>query len=285
MMRMRPLLKALLDKVRRRPDLYTPIYRVVFPEASIEKKLFYNFGSGEWRHRYWTNVDYASDYYHYDSELIDIPWDISRNEPVAVQSGIAELVYCSHTCEHLTNGQNRFMFREAARILKPEGVFRVTCPNVEKYHAAYKRRDVFVNYHYGYDFPFGAPGKNTFARENMVIWLTNEIATQLVQSSGDGHQPVFAGKVQELEAIFNSMPLEDACDKLCGMIDFRLQQIVPGHHINWWTFDKMRRELLAAGFSQVSTSVPGGSIAAVMRDRKYFDLQAPAFSLFVDAIK
>ena len=77
-------------------------YEVLFPRASLDHKAFFNIGSGNWRHPFWTNVDYASDYYDYDNALLDVPWDISLLQPLSAQSGTVELAYCSHTAEHLT---------------------------------------------------------------------------------------------------------------------------------------------------------------------------------------
>lgn len=254
------------------------IYEDVYAPASLEGKVFFNIGSGHWRHKYWTNIDYASDYYDYDTSLIDLPWDISRLTPLPVDEGTAELVYCSHTAEHLTDDQDRFMFREARRILKPGGLFRVTCPNIELYYQAYRRRDRYVRLQYGYDEPYESA-------DTMSQWLVNEIATQLVQSVFPGHKPPFKGKVAELDALFDRYPMEEAFDRLCGMINYDIQRRVPGNHINWWTHEKMQRELVAAGFSTALISVPGASVAPVMRDRTYFDTVSPTFSLFVEAIK
>jgi len=49
-----------------------------------------------------------------------------------VASASAELVYSSHTLEHLTLADCRFALREAFRILKPGGCFRSVLPDISQ---------------------------------------------------------------------------------------------------------------------------------------------------------
>lgn len=252
------------------------IYKALYSKEALHEKRFFNIGSGQWRHPYWTNVDYASNYYNYDKSLIDLPWDISLLKPLDQPSESIELAYCSHTAEHLTDEQNRFMFREVNRLLKAGGVFRVTCPNVDLYYQGYKRRDAYVKQHYGVPEPL--PETDT-----MAIWFVNEIATQLVQSFADHSAPM--KNVSELDAVLKRLPMEEACDWFCSRIDYEVQRRYPGNHINWWTNDKMCRELGDAGFSEAIVSIAGASITPAMRDSSFFDTVNPTFSIFVDAVK
>ncbi len=257
-------------------------YQSRFPEDSIRAKAFYNIGSGKWRHPIWTNVDYSSEYYGYDESLIDLEWDIASLRPVPIADETAELVYSSHTVEHLLDGQVDFLLGEIARILKPGGVLRITTPNIRLYYLAYKRRDVHFNHHYGSKLQFGQG--ETFTRDRLSIWLVNEFATQLVQSVCDGHVPRFQDP-KELDALLASGTMEDTFARLSAMIDFDLQRKAPCHHVSWWTNEKLCAAMKRAGFSETVVSVRGGSISPAMRDLRYFDAVIPTCSLFVDAIK
>jgi SAM-dependent methyltransferase len=253
------------------------VYKTLFSPEALAQKRFFNIGSGNWRHPYWTNVDYASGYYDYDAKLIDVPWDISLEQPLSTESDSIELGYCCHTTEHLTDKQNRFMFREVHRVLKPGGVFRVTCPNIELYYQAYKRRDRFVYQHYGVIEPLESA--NGLSR-----WFVNEIASQLVQRLGD-IPPRLETDQRAIDEPLETLSLEAACDHFTSMVDYEIQRKFPGNHINWWTNEKMCRELKAAGFSETIVSIPGACISAAMRDRTFFDIVQPTFSLYVDAVK
>jgi hypothetical protein len=54
--------------------------------------------------------------------------DVVKGLPVA--SGSADLVYCSHTLEHLALEDCRTALRESLRMLKPGGVFRAVMPDL-----------------------------------------------------------------------------------------------------------------------------------------------------------
>jgi predicted SAM-dependent methyltransferase len=252
------------------------IYKALFSEQALGSKAFFNIGSGRWRHPYWTNVDYVSEYYNYAKSLIDIQWDISLLKPLDTPANSIELAYCSHTAEHLTDEQDRFMFREVHRILKPGAVFRVTCPNIDLYYQAYKRRDAYVRQHFSVAEPLDEV-------ETMGLWFVNEIASQLVQDFDEHVAPM--RDLREIEQILASLPMSEVCDYFCSRINYEVHRRNPGHHINWWTNDKMCRELKAAGFSETIVSLAGASVTPAMRDRNFFDTVNPTFSIFVDAIK
>jgi predicted SAM-dependent methyltransferase len=69
--------------------------------------------------------------------------DVVKGLPVLSNS--ADLVYCSHTLEHLTPEDCRVAlretFRETFRILKPGGVFRAVMPDLRYLCSAYLARN------------------------------------------------------------------------------------------------------------------------------------------------
>jgi predicted SAM-dependent methyltransferase len=54
--------------------------------------------------------------------------DVVKGLPV--DSGSADLAYCSHTLEHLSLGDCRIALKETFRILKPGGSFRAVLPDI-----------------------------------------------------------------------------------------------------------------------------------------------------------
>jgi hypothetical protein len=202
-----------------------------------------------------------------------------------VETGSAELVFCSHTVEHLMNHHVDHMLSEAYRILKPGGIARVTCPNAEILYWAFMRRDGNVSRHYGYDQSY-YDIEHSFRPERMPIYMLNEITSQLVQRIGPNPStPLYEEKCEEIQRIFDTMPMTEAFDHFAGCIDFELHKQAPGHHINWWTNDKLSAALRRAGFKTVVVSIAGASISPVMRNREAFDYQLPTSSIFVEGIK
>jgi hypothetical protein len=55
--------------------------------------------------------------------------DIVAGLPIA--DGTADLVYCSHTLEHLSLGDCRIALRKTYQMLKPGGVFRAVLPDIK----------------------------------------------------------------------------------------------------------------------------------------------------------
>src|SRR5688572_7434797 len=89
----KPLKKASFDNF----DL--EIYKQNYEQDSLEKKLFYNIGAGNFYHPYWTNVDFKSEWYSTNEEtsLSGIHFDLMSLKNLPIDSDSAELVYSSHT--------------------------------------------------------------------------------------------------------------------------------------------------------------------------------------------
>jgi predicted SAM-dependent methyltransferase len=125
-----------------RPGDDLPLYRRFYPEQSIAQARFYNIGGGNFFHPAWTNVDHPSDFYaEWHGGRIAVAWDLMRLGPAPIDDGVAEVVYTSHTIEHITDAAAGNLFREAHRVLKPGGVLRITCPDVDLAYRAWREND------------------------------------------------------------------------------------------------------------------------------------------------
>lgn len=76
-----------------------------------------------------------------------INYDLFSYEPLAIESGKAEAFYTSRTVEHVNDLACANMFKEAYRILKPGGYFRITTPKIDLDLAAWRRGDRDYFYH------------------------------------------------------------------------------------------------------------------------------------------
>lgn len=56
---------------------------------------------------------------------------LSDNENLPVNEGSLEVVFSEHFLEHLTLQEARWFLRESYRVLKPNGLFRVSSPDLE----------------------------------------------------------------------------------------------------------------------------------------------------------
>jgi len=82
-----------------------------FPSESLTSRRFYNIGSGAFYHPYWTNIDYESEYYTPSQKNPFINYNLMKLEPLPIESNTAEIVYSSHTIEHVTDKQSKICLR------------------------------------------------------------------------------------------------------------------------------------------------------------------------------
>ena len=116
------------------------LYKDLYPEDSLNNKKFYNIGAGGFSHPYWTNIDYNSEWYASNKAktLKGIQYDLFSLKPLPIDNEYAEVVYSSHTVEHISNAAAQNIFNEAYRILKPNGYLRMTTPNIDLEYRAYR---------------------------------------------------------------------------------------------------------------------------------------------------
>lgn len=244
---------------------------------ALLNRRFYNIGAAWNKHACWSMVDHPSAWYAPDQkDNLDIAWDISKLGPINVESGTAEAVYSSHTVEHLLDPHVAHMFREAYRILRPGGFFRVTCPNIALFYDAYHRRDDEV-------MLYGSL-RGEFSHQQIFL---NEFASQLTEimkrGNPDGAAPAKITD-EDVDRVFANGPTDAAYNHFTSMIDYELHKVTPGAHINWWTHEKVERYMREAGFTKVRRSGHKQSASAAMRGAE-FDTTHVAYSLYVEAEK
>jgi predicted SAM-dependent methyltransferase len=269
-----------------KPDLN--VYRTYYGEACLEKTCFFNIGAGHFAHPAWTNVDYDSDWYAANRKFLKkgISYDLLSLAPLPIESDSAEIVYSSHTIEHIPNNAAQNMFSESYRILKKKGVLRLVTPNIDLWYRAYVENDRHFFYMMDY---YSIP--SNYKKWMNKAWRdasTSEIflnifATSVSPLTTDGEKERINDV--ELMKIFSEMKYEDALNYCISRCSIEMQKKYPGYHINWWNPQKIKRMLEMAGFNRVFISGYGQSFSPALRDTKYFDNTHPRYSLFAEAIK
>ena len=82
-----------------------------------------NVGCGMHREPGWINADAAAD--------AEMRLTVKHDEPLPFRDGELQSVFSEHFIEHLTLEDGLHFLRESARVLRPGGVFRVTCPDLD----------------------------------------------------------------------------------------------------------------------------------------------------------
>lgn len=262
------------------------MYRRLYPRESVEGRRFYNIGGGSFRHPAWTNVEHASEWYK--NNRIDLDWDLMSLSRIPVEDNSAELVYTSHTIEHVTNAAAAHLFAEARRILKPGGILRVTAPNIDLYYRAYRENDRLF-FFWENDPLFTEPDHYRgigLARPLREVSMAQLFLSEFASAASTAHSAK-AEKISDdvLEKVFKNKPYAEALDYCVARCPPESQTLCPGNHINWWNPEKAISMLKTAGFQRVYPSAYGQSRAPVLRNIVLFDCTYPQISFYVEAQK
>jgi SAM-dependent methyltransferase len=271
------------DVVRRPDPFLAAIYEALGPET-LSRKPFINIGAGSFWHPYWTNVDYASDWYGSVQRDV-IHYDIMGSEPLPFANDSLKIAYTSHTIEHVKEDAVARLFREVHRTLEPGGIFRVTTgPDAETDFRALMRGDESWFYwdHYyvakgNYEHLFHAPATSVPLAER---WL-NHVASELAPNNKTAAPIKYAAP--EILRIIEEKGFEGSLDFFTSQCQFRADR--PGNHVSWWTHGKVIDFLRQAGFETVYRSGYRQSASPLMRGSDLFDSTHPQMSIYVEAIK
>jgi hypothetical protein len=206
-------------------------------------------------------------------------------KPWPIENNVAEIVYSSHTIEHVSDDAVRNMLSESYRILKPGGGIRLTTPHAMLEFQAYKRKD--IRFWYWVDW-YSRPGtwenlyKMPLSEASIHQLFLHHFASQLCEIDIDD-SPHKKYSDSEIIEIFLCNPDVQTLDYFTKQCKFNPDH--PGNHINWWTHDKLISFLKEAGFVQPYISGYGQSLFPPIQDTSLFDNTHPRMSLYVEAIK
>ena len=252
-----------------------------FPKESLDKKLFLNIGAGNFHHKYWTNVDYDSEWYSNRQKESFINYNIMSMQPLPLQNDSIELAYSSHVIEHVTNSAAENLFSEIYRVLKPGGGVRITCPDSQLFYNTLVNKDfAFWNWRHQWFTGKLSSGLSDISEVTLYDYVLREVATprcRFYKCKKDSIEPL------EVENIFTTASYSDFFNYLTSKLEFDPE--APGDHINWWDETKTIAFLQKAGFKKVYSSRAKQSLFAPLRNVYKFDTTAPHMSLYVEARK
>jgi|TARA_B110000879_G_scaffold147596_1_gene191342 SAM-dependent methyltransferase len=255
-------------------------YQKIFPKDSIANKRFYNIGAGGFLHPYWTNVDYYSDWYKGWAKNTDkgINYNLFSHETLPIDDNSAEILYTSHTIEHIDNASSQYFFNEAFRVLKSGGIFRITCPDIHLQYRAYQNND---NDFYYWKTRFTKNGEPY--QPSIEQLFVQRFATAITEIPAEGIDPRMS--TEEIKELFKKEKLEDALDTCTNRCTVEFQKQQPGNHMNWWSYGKLEKMLKEAGFKTMYRSGYAQSASDVLRNTHLFDNTHPKMSMYMEARK
>ena len=242
-------------------------------------KKYLNIGGGNFLKQNWRVLDYYTDWYDYDPIFVDYNINLEKNVQWPIDSGDFNLVYSSHTLEHLTDSAVEHTLREAYRILSPGGTVRINVPDVGIAIRAYEDNSIewfeevwLEDYTDSVYF-----AENKCPGYELEFYLLSFFATYIarVQHLETNFQRVRKDwKENETEAFLN---------KYSSQIRDEWQADYPGWHRNWFTADRLKRELSNVGFTNmIETDCRQSRVPEMCTSE--FD-KRPHISVFIEAEK
>ncbi len=210
--------------------------------------LYLNIGSSLFARKNWRVLDYANPTSGYgakdtfDNALLDYNVDLTTCPKLPIEDRSVDLLFTAHCLEHIGDRATRNVFREARRILKEGGVFRVVVPDAALAYAAYKNCDI-----------------NWFERMykdgKHADWSLEEHLAFVIACRG-----IPARMQKDVHILLMDDFLEKYHTEPQTFANHDFSQ-----HITWFTFGKIRRFAEEAGFTSVRRSLPHESISEEMR--------------------
>ena len=231
--------------------------------------MLINIGAGSFKHPLWINMDFSNEFYASVQNGNMITHDLSLRKDFPFGDRSVNVYYCSHVIEHLNNQCVQKMFDEVYRTLKKDGVFRLTCPDMEYLLSDVKNGNGTI---LSAIRPWGSAYKKNYEM------LLEHCFTLLV------HNETELDETQVIEDI-SKLNIEVFFNKYMGLLPENANKIMPHGHCNWFTFAKISDMLKTAGFSNINKSEFCKSPNVELRSPILFDNTTPEISIYIEARK
>jgi predicted SAM-dependent methyltransferase len=231
----------------------------------MEQK-YLTIGGGGFHREGWINLDYKFPKYanKRNFDFIDVEHNLLSMTPLPFENDRIAIVYTEHTIEHLPDHVVSYTFGEVNRILRTDGIFRISCPDAVLLLDMVKNNEMCqISSHYTNADPWEC--------------LIYELASQ------EGGK--YTG--EQVRKIFSEMSMEDAMTQICKplqKISIEKQSTDPGGHVTWYTFEKIKKMLEEKGFRDIKRMGQRESRNDELTKR-YIDRSAPYYSLYIECIK
>ena len=250
--------KKISSKKENKKYFYEHLYK------KYSNKKLVNLGSGLFNYPNWICVDINSKHYYpngFPKNYIEI--NFMEDFKLPFEDNSIDIFYTSHCIEHIPDLSINKLFAEVYRSLKKEGLFRITCPNIDLAIEAltsnnryffdvsnqHKELNIFELYFQEWQDPQHRHFKNEKLLQDYILKGFNEIA-------------------------LNNLFEVKSYGELNG-------------HINWLNETKITKFLVNNNFNQekIFKRMPNQSNSELFFDNYIFERNYYNFSLFIETIK
>jgi len=242
------------------------ILRKLFIKKNYKKDKFYlNIGGYIFLKKNWRVLEYISESYPISKYLIDYNVNLLLNQKLPLSNEEVDLIYSSHTLEHLLESSVNFNIRENYRILKKNGVLRIVVPDIDILWEACQSKDFRI---------LNKLGDKKEKEQNISEYFLNNFSIKKVN------------KIL-LENDFNKLEKLEFLNKYQTTQIKDLNKHDYSRHISWFNYERMKKILINSGFKEenIYKSSYLKSKKEEMKNPKFFDYTEPETSLFIECIK
>lgn len=242
--------------------IYRPLANTLKKQIPIEQKTHLNLGAGSnWRHDQVICLDF-------DPKGAEVAMDLNQKAPLPFKDQRFEGIYSSHCLEHLKEEMVAWWIKEAYRTLKPNGILRITVPNIPAYLEAYDQRNSeYFNW---------LRGKDIHRLESWLRIIVRAFAEPVVDRYSDDQLLDLYTSKSKLEFLnYFSNEVNKVTDP---------KFMVPHAHKSWWSAEKMITLLKATGFKEAKECKQLETQSGVFA-QSMFNKTRPEMSFFVEARK
>jgi len=224
----------------------------------------------------WEKLDYTGNSYGNNNYKPDINFDLNKIASIPRNPETYDYIYTSHVFEHLLNNSVENILNESYRLLKPNGIIRITCPDYDKLLYMYLN-NIKINWDYGNKW------NEKWTNFDCFLYNTFTFCHRRRCNSKDKEDIIDNKKFIELLKI-NKNYVYEYCYEICKKYRLKYPNEYSGNHINWWNKDKLVTYLKNAGFSKIKIFSQNQSYSQDLVQSS-FNKTIPQFSIYIEAVK
>jgi ubiquinone/menaquinone biosynthesis C-methylase UbiE len=255
-------------------DKFIENYSTAVLSKYKEKPILVNIGAGSFSHPLWVNMDHANDFYGLVQGPNMVSHDLTLKSNFPFDDEKVDVYYCSHVIEHLSNECVQKMFEEVYRTLKPGGIFRIVCPDMEHLYDDLKNGNSTI-------ISQIRPWGSRYTKMHMAF--LEHFCTLLIHSNKYSNHHLLNEEVFYNE--LNKLNMDEVFEKYVEILPIDANKLMPQGHCNWFTFGKLSKMLEFSGFKKIQRSEFCKSKHVELRSSTLFDNTSPEISLYIEATK
>jgi SAM-dependent methyltransferase len=247
-----------------------------FADRSLYSKysnnsVFVNLGSGCFSHPFWTCYDYPgqSRYYQRIQGKEDLDYfaiDLcSSNVRLPYDNNSVDLIYCSHTLEHLELQSGIKLLGECFRVMKPGSVLRTCLPNTAE--DVIRLRDIYDR-----------QGLGKEQLEELISTVIYNTFTPAMHLFPDVLLSALKTADWDVNKFINHICLHHG-------ISASFNPREPGNHISYWDLARLTEVADNIGFQCSVPQYKNITVAHPFKNPAVFDSTEPQLSFYCELIK